>query len=395
MWLEGIGLKEADIVASSQVCSLHFHSGLHNPPSLSEDTPRITRGQLQPLIATAQSTPVSELSEASPIFTDQNPPETGSSCAEKQPLVVGAEQVLDQHQDSESELEGYIISCLLSESSDMSLSRSATPSSARMSITPSCSCTDLSDQSLSSTINIALVSKLQYLEMENQKLRHIASQRKYFQFSEIAGNDSLVRFLTSFPSHYVYMVFFDFLGPAVDHLNYIGSKSKGKHRRKRKLDPLNQFFMMLMKLRLDFSERYLGLRFGVSTSTVSRYFITWVCFLYKQLGELDWYPATEQVTGTMPLLFRAKYLKTVTIIDCSEWRMETPSDLHLQSSSWSNYKHHNTCKFLVACTSNVAISYISPLYLGSISDPEITRVSGFLEKIKPGVSNMADRGFTI
>ena len=134
--VEGIGLKEADIVASSRVCSLHFHSGLHNPPSLSEDAPpRITRGQLQPLNATAQSTPVSELSEASPIFTDQNPPETASSCAEKQPLV-GAEQVLDQHQDSESELEGYNISCLLSESSDMSLSRSATPSSARMSITP-------------------------------------------------------------------------------------------------------------------------------------------------------------------------------------------------------------------------------------------------------------------
>ena len=145
--------------------------------------------------------------------------------------------------------------------------------------------------------------------MENQKLRHIASQRKYFRFSEIAGNDSLVRFLTGFPSHDVFMAFFDFLGPAVDHLNYIGSKSKGKRRRKRKLDPLNQFFMMLMKLRLDFSERYLGLRFGVSTSTVSRYFITWVCFLYKQLGELDSYPSTEQVTGTctMPLSFREKY----------------------------------------------------------------------------------------
>ena len=131
-----------------------------------------------------------------PIFTDQNPPETDSSRVEKQPLVVGAEQVLDQHQDFESELEGYNILCLLSESSDMPLSRSATPSSAWMSITPSCSYTDLSDQSLSSTVNIALVSKPQYLGMENQKLCHIASQRKYFWFSEIAGNDSLVRFLT-------------------------------------------------------------------------------------------------------------------------------------------------------------------------------------------------------
>ena len=32
------------------------------------------------------------------------------------------------------------------------------------------------------------------------------------------------------------------------------------------------------------------------------------------------------------------------------------------------------------------------VYLGSISDPELTKVSGFLG---PGVSIMADRGFTI
>ena len=73
----------------------------------------------------------------------------------------------------------------------------------------------------------------------------------------------------------------------------------------------------------------------------------------------------------MPRVFREKY-PTVAIIDASEVFIETPSDLALQSSSWSNYKHHNTCKFLVACTPNGAISYIPPLYLGSISDPELT-----------------------
>ena len=40
---------------------------------------------------------------------------------------------------------------------------------------------------------------------------------------------------------------------------------------------------------------------------------------------------------------------------------------------------------------------MSPLYVGSISDVELTRVSGFLTKLenKPGISIMADRGFTI
>ena len=43
-------------------------------------------------------------------------------------------------------------------------------------------------------------------------------------------------------------------------------------------------------------------------------------------------------------------------------------DLQMQSSTFSNYKHHNTAKFLIACTPNGAVCYISPLYVSSISD---------------------------
>ena len=77
--------------------------------------------------------------------------------------------------------------------------------------------------------------------------------------------------------------------------------------------------------------------------------------------------------------------------------IETPSDLNLQSSTWGAYKHHNTSKFLVACTPNDAIFYVSSVFVGSISDVELTSKSGFLKTIddKPGISIMADRGFTI
>jgi len=69
----------------------------------------------------------------------------------------------------------------------------------------------------------------------------------------------------------------------------------------------------------------------------------------------------------------------------------------LQSSTWSNYKSHNTCKFLVACTPNGCICFISEGYVGSISDVELTKVSGFLKRIAkcPGTAVMADKGFTI
>ena len=108
-------------------------------------------------------------------------------------------------------------------------------------------------------------------------------------------------------------------------------------------------------------------------------------------------PAVQQVLGTFPHTFRTKYPKTYAIIDGSEIFLQMPSDLHMQSSMWSQYKHHHTAKFLIACTSNGAICYVSPVFVGSISDVELTRVSGFLTKLKNkrGIAIMADRGFTI
>lgn len=92
-------------------------------------------------------------------------------------------------------------------------------------------------------------------------------------------------------------------------------------------------------------------------------------------------PTVEQVKGTMPVAFRGKYESTYAVIDGSEIFMETPSDLLLQSSTWSQYKHHNTTKFLVACTPNGGICFISELYVGSMSDVELTKQCGFLENL--------------
>ena len=119
--------------------------------------------------------------------------------------------------------------------------------------------------------------------------------------------------------------------------------------------------------------------------------------MYRQLKEINWMPAVDQVLGTLPSTFKEKFPTTYAIIDGSEVFIETPSDLHMQSSTWSQYKHHNTVKLLVACTLNGAICYISPVFVGSISNVELTRVGGFLTTLqdKPGVSIMADKGFTI
>lgn len=170
-----------------------------------------------------------------------------------------------------------------------------------------------------------------------------------------------------------------------------------KGKRKKKLIPINQLFLTLFKLRQNPKERDLAFRFGISVSTVSKYFITWVCFMYSHLKEVQWMPDVEQVKSTLPLAFKESYSNTYTILDASEIFVQTPTDLHLQSSTWSNYKHNNTAKVLVACTPNGAVNFVSDLYVGSISDVQLTKECSLIQMLdgKLNILVMADRGFTI
>ena len=156
---------------------------------------------------------------------------------------------------------------------------------------------------------------------------------------------------------------------------------------------MNQLFLTLIKLRLNLRVKdFWHIHPPLQYPTIL--LLGYVSYILK---ELDWSPSVEQMISTLPHSFKTSYPDTYAIIDGSEIFLETPSDLFMQSSTWSQYKHHNTAKFLVACTPNGAISYISPVYVGSISDIQLTRCSGFLEtlKDKPGISIMADKGFTI
>ena len=64
---------------------------------------------------------------------------------------------------------------------------------------------------------------------------------------------------------------------------------------------------------------------------------------------------------------------------------------------YSNYKHHVTYKGLLGIGDSGAITFITQLYEGSISDKEIVKRSGILNKNlwDDNDSIMADRGFTI
>lgn len=97
----------------------------------------------------------------------------------------------------------------------------------------------------------------------------------------------------------------------------------------------------------------------------------------------------------MPDLFKTLYPNVVTIVDCTEFEMEKPSSLNMQSACYSSYKAKTTMKALLGITPSGALCFVSELFPGSTSDKEITVQSGFLDKLQPGDQVMADKGFNL
>ena len=399
-WLCALGIQEKQVRDHHRVCSLHFPSGdVTQVPSLSlgkrfafpkkMSTPRGKRAaKRKSLYQLPLSTPKRRSTTTSP----------SCSPAESR-AVTPASSECEYDPFSATPLSAPIGEALFS---DYSVHELADVSGESCPESCSVSSRDIDNQQQNETqviVSTALVACIESLEAENQALqRKLSSHKpKRFCLEMISHDDSLVRFYSGFQSYEILLAFYDFLGPSVSKLRYWGSKSTTGLKRTMKLDPLNQLFLTLMKLRLNLRERDLGQRFGFAVSTVSKYFITWVCFLYSHLRELQWMPTVEQVKSTLPHTFKERYPRTYIITDGSEIFVETPNDLQLQSSTWSNYKHHNTAKFLIGCTPNGAVSYVSPLFVGSISDVELTRVCGLLQQLegKSNISVMADRGFTI
>lgn len=221
-----------------------------------------------------------------------------------------------------------------------------------------------------------------------------------FGLERFSANPQMIKFYTGFPNYECLSNFFRAIAPiAVNVKTWSQVKRSSTSTQYRnsvgKLLPIDQLFMFLHKLRLGSLDQDLADKFRVSQSTVSRNTITWANLLYVILGSQPLWPSREMVDNFMPESFKQLFPKTRVVIDCTEIAVQAPSSLVLRSELYSSYKGRTTFKCLVGVTPAGAVSFISSLYAGSISDKHITKVSGLLTLLECGDVVMADKGFLI
>ncbi|XP_049436072.1 uncharacterized protein LOC125891117 isoform X1 [Epinephelus fuscoguttatus] len=231
------------------------------------------------------------------------------------------------------------------------------------------------------------------LEEKDEEIRPLQHKAEALQLrtrcclDRYAGSDEHIRLYTRFVSYKHLMAFWRLVESASASCSDFSLSTT-------KLPPIDELLLFLMYLSTGQSQIELAERFDIHRSTVSSIIATWTHFLYQLLGSQRLWMPREAVRAHLPPEF-AGYQDTQVILDCTEIRIQAPSSLLLPSEVFSSYKSHPTLKAMIGMAPHGAVTFVSGLYAGSMSDKEIFRLSGITNLLTPDMAIMVDKGFLI
>jgi hypothetical protein len=253
------------------------------------------------------------------------------------------------------------------------------------------------------------------LSRELQELKHeiTTTNGRLLTLNAVKEKPDLFQFYTNLPNYDVFDALCDYLSTRYNCegsslRRWKGSKEIGKRSAEgrglmqqtsgnRKLTFREEFFLVLVKLKTGRLNRDLAFSFGISSGLVSELFTSWLFFLeteLKLLFEVSDSDSSPTQDGVPQCFKSVPDLRAV--IDCTELMLQEASNLHERKCTFSNYKHHDTVKFMVSMSPNLYVNYVSKAWGGRASDKHITTHSfEFLDGLAPGSQVMADRGFTV
>ena len=183
------------------------------------------------------------------------------------------------------------------------------------------------------------------LRSEVYQLREKVSKLSFSQ-ETFKDNDDMVQDLTGLPSFAKLMVVFTF----VSEFLKVGPG----------LSPFQSFLMTLMRMRLNLPLHFVSFIFHVSKPTAGRIFNSTLNVLHDRLSRCILWPSKEQIQISLPMCFKnSSYRNCPSIIDYFEIFIERPKNLRARAQTYSQYKHHNTAKYLTSITPQGVISFVS------------------------------------
>ncbi|KAK0148361.1 Suppressor of cytokine signaling 7 [Merluccius polli] len=238
------------------------------------------------------------------------------------------------------------------------------------------------------------------VEMLRQQVQTLHLQNS-FGLQRFESSPEDIRFYTRFPSYEHLIAFWNLVSAAsLKMVRVTSTRAKDTSAetsvpRPTKLLPIDELFLFLSYLSTGCTQRELGHRFNIHRTTVSRIIVTWANFLYSLLGSVCIWMSPAAVKACLPVDFHGSYGDTQVVLDCTELRCQTPSSLLLQSEVFSAYKSHCTFKAMVGMAPHGALTFVSALFEGSMSDKEVFRQSGITSLLTPDMAIMVDKGFLV
>ena len=126
------------------------------------------------------------------------------------------------------------------------------------------------------------------------------AKKSLFSIDKLKYDDGAVKFGTGFPNFSSLESDFDYLAPKLDNISYwrrskshdVSKDKHGKSGPKCKLCYIEEFVLVLMRLKVGLFVNGLADRFCMSSRHVSKIFTTWINFLFH---ELPLFPSKEKI----------------------------------------------------------------------------------------------------
>ena len=211
-----------------------------------------------------------------------------------------------------------------------------------------------SDQQSSNVVDI-LDIQVCYLQNKLERLK--------FGANILKESDDRTLTYTGLPKYELFLCLFEQLVPVITNSSLSSTA----------IPMIDQFFIVLTKLRFGYTNDDLACRMDVSSPLISAIFHNWIDTMSVELKCLIPWPDREQLHHNMPRFFRKHFSMVRCIIDCFEVFIERLSSLDARAKTYSNYKKHNTIKVLLAVTPTGSICFISKAWGGRVSDKVITQ----------------------